>query len=127
MHELSIAKGMMANLRPWLDGQPDGLRVRKIRVKAGPFRAIMPDALVSAWEIVRMEHPKTAESSVEIDPSYISVICKGCGATWDAERPVFTCPKCGSSDLEFGGGNELFIEDIETYMEENDGKKRRQQ
>lgn len=103
MHELSIAKGMIANLRPWLDEQPEGLRIGKIVVKAGPFRAIMPQALISAWEIVRREHAKTVKSVVEIDHSCIEVVCRSCGATWEAVRPVFTCPKCQSSDLEFMG------------------------
>ncbi len=114
MHELSIAQGMMANLRPWLDDQPEDLRVLKIVVKAGPFRAVVPDALIFAWEVVRNEHPKTAGSVVEVDASFIEVKCRACGESWNAERAVFKCPKCGSDNLEFGGGNELFIEKIET-------------
>lgn len=113
MHELSIAKGMMANLRPWLDEQGEDVRVGKIVVKAGPFRAVVPEALIGVWEVVRMEHPKTAESVVEVDPSFIEVKCRACGHVWNASRATFVCVKCGSGELEFGGGNELFIEDIE--------------
>jgi len=120
MHELSIAKGMMANLRPWLDDQPGDFRVGKITVKAGPFRAVVPDALVFAWEVVRNEHPKTVDSFVEVDPSFIEAKCRDCGHLWNAERAVFACPKCGSGEIEFGGGNELFIENIETYDIDDD-------
>ncbi len=104
----------MTNLRPWLDEQPDDLRLQKIIVRAGPFRAVVPEALVFAWEVVRKEHPKTVDSVVEVDTSYIAVTCKKCGESWNAERAVFTCPKCGGENLEMGGGNELFIEEIET-------------
>ncbi len=115
MHELSIAQGIMANLRPWLDDQPENFRVSKIVVKAGPFRAVVPSALVGAWEIVRLDHPKTSGSVVDVDPSFIRVECRDCGHSWDASRAVFACDKCGSDNLEFSGGNELFIEDIKTY------------
>lgn len=101
------------NLRPWLDEQADGVRIGKIVVKAGPFRAVVPEALIGAWEIVRREHPKTAESFVEVDASFIEVKCVDCGHVWNADRATFICEKCGSGELEFGGGNELFIEDIE--------------
>jgi len=115
MHELSIAQGLMANLRPWLDSQTDDFRVAKIVVKAGPFRAVVPEALIGAWEVVREEHPKTSGSVVEVDAAFIEAKCNTCGKVWNAERAVFKCPACGSDELEFGGGNELFIEDIETY------------
>jgi len=118
MHELSIAQGIMANLRPWLDQQPEDFRVQKIVVKAGPFRAVVPEALIFAWEVVRNEHPKTEGSIVEVDPSFIEVECLSCGEKWDAERAVFKCPDCGSDELKMGGGNELFIQDIVT----NDNK-----
>lgn len=113
MHELSIAKGMMTNLRPWLDEQGENVLIGKIVVKAGPFRAVVPEALIGAWEVVRMEHPKTANSTIEVDPSFIEVKCKACAHVWNANRAIFVCEKCGSGELKFGGGNELFIEDIE--------------
>ena len=119
MHELSIAKGMMANLRPWLDEQGEDVRIGRIVVKAGPFRAVVPEALIGAWEVVRMEHPKTAESVVEVDSSFIEVKCRACGHVWNASRATFVCVKCGSGELEFGGGNELFIEDIEIINEDD--------
>lgn len=118
MHELSIARGMMSNLKPWLDEQPDELRVGRIVVKAGPFRAVVPEALEGAWEVVRTRHSKTLESVVLVDPTYIEVVCRECGETLNAARAVFKCPKCGSVELSMSGGNELFIEDIETYTED---------
>jgi len=46
----------MANLRPWLDEQGERFRVAEIVVKCGPFRAVIPDALSAAWDVVREEH-----------------------------------------------------------------------
>lgn len=117
MHELSIAHGILHNLAPWLSAQDENLRVVKIIIKAGPLRAVVPEALVSAWEIVRNEHIKTKNSLLEVDETYVKVACKDCGENWDAERAIFKCPKCNSQNLEIGGGNELFIESIETEME----------
>jgi len=108
----------MHNLAQWLDAQGEDLRVTKIIIKAGPMRAVVPDALIGAWEIVRTEHKKTKNSTLEVDASFIKVSCKDCGEIWNAERAVFICPKCHSQNLEIGGGNELFIESIETEKEE---------
>ncbi|HHS50529.1 MAG TPA: hydrogenase maturation nickel metallochaperone HypA [candidate division Zixibacteria bacterium] len=118
MHELSIAKGIMANLRPWLDEQPESLRVEEIVIKCGPFRAVVASALVAAWEVVRAENPKTAESRLTIDNTSIKIHCNDCGVDFDARRPIFKCRKCDSDNLAMSGGNELFIENIKTNSEE---------
>jgi hydrogenase nickel incorporation protein HypA/HybF len=117
MHELSIAQGIFENLRPWLDSRGDLIKIGKIIICAGPMRAVNPEALIGAWEIVRIGHTKMNESFLEIDPSFIQVKCKKCGGSWNAERAVFKCELCGSDQLELGGGNELFIESIETFSE----------
>ncbi|MCK5832657.1 hydrogenase maturation nickel metallochaperone HypA [bacterium] len=118
MHELSIARGIMANLRPWLDEQDDRLRLNEIVVKCGPFRAVVPDALEAAWDVVRKEHNKTLLSQITIDATAIAVSCGDCGYSFNVGRPVFKCPKCEGDNLSFSGGNELYIEDIKTKLEE---------
>ncbi len=108
----------MANLRPWLDEQGERFRVAEIVVKCGPFRAVIPDALSAAWDVVREEHAMTRDSAITINPTAITVSCADCGHSFDARRPVFKCPNCGGEGLSFSGGNELYIEDIKTKLEE---------
>jgi len=118
MHELSIAKGMLANLEPWLEEQSEDIRIGKIVVRAGPFRAIVEQALEFAWEVVRRENEKLKNSHIELDITRIKVKCNKCGYSTEATRPMFTCKECNSNDLIIEGGDELYISDIEIIKEE---------
>lgn len=115
MHEASIAAPL---LRLALDeaakhaGTSGPLRLTRIRVRAGLLMAIEPATLQGCFALMAEDTPaEGAELLVEILPMHGR--CQACGQ--EVETPVrsFACPACGEAEVDWRGGNELFIESIQ--------------
>ncbi len=87
-------------------------RITKINVVAGEMRAIVPPQLAFCFSIAA---ESTIASSAELNLEIVPVAgrCRGCGEDFAIEKFDYTCPKCGSSDIEITGGTEFRVRDIE--------------
>ncbi|MCD6594323.1 hydrogenase maturation nickel metallochaperone HypA [bacterium] len=111
MHEYSIAKGIVKVVMSTIAGREE--KVKKIWIKSGIAKAIMPDALFFSFDVLKKQHNQLADTELCLDIVPISGHCNECGQDFEISKIIAICPNCGSSDVEWTGGNELFIEKIE--------------
>jgi hydrogenase nickel incorporation protein HypA/HybF len=108
MHEFSIAESIR-NLSQRL--VPQGARLRKVVICAGPMRAIDPEALQHAWQAMIGEWGgEDAQLQVDLLPWRLR--CLDCEVEFDAPELSTPCA-CGSTRTSPRGGDELLLTSLE--------------
>jgi hydrogenase nickel incorporation protein HypA/HybF len=108
MHELSIASSILAIAQRWL---PPRALLRRVRLIAGPMRAIEPEAMQFAWRAVTTE-AGLDEVELQLDLRPWSLRCCACGREWTSERLDCDCSACGAAPFPVSG-DELQVVSIE--------------
>lgn len=112
MHELSIALSILEAVGEEVE-QRGGPQVEAIHLRLGPLAGVVPEALISAYELAREATPFAA-SRLIIEEVPIVVFCAKC----DAERPVrsmqdFSCVECDTPASKLIHGRELELAALE--------------
>jgi hydrogenase nickel incorporation protein HypA/HybF len=112
MHELSIARAIVdISLR-----HAAGRRVRRVEVKVGHLRQVVPSALEFGFELVAAGTPlEGAELSIEDVPAVGD--CRTCGQRSVMSDFPLRCPACAGIDVEVVAGEELHVESLEIEEE----------
>jgi hydrogenase nickel incorporation protein HypA/HybF len=114
MHEVSIAQSL---LKIAVDNcEKEGYKgIEEIKVKIGRASGIMPDALLFAFDAVKIG--TIAEKAILIiDEIPVSGFCEGCSSNFTVEEAfVFSCPKCGNLSIRVETGHELHIYEMEVF------------
>jgi hydrogenase nickel incorporation protein HypA/HybF len=111
MHELSIVASLFEILEDKAHEQ-SAVRVVLVKLKVGKLSGVVPEFLQSAFEIYRKD-TIAADSGLEIEVVPIRIKCHKCQALTSKDDFVFTCPACGSNDIEITEGTELVLEKID--------------
>ena len=112
MHELSLARGIVAAV----ERHADGRRVAVVNLRVGTLRQVVPGSLDFCFGLVAKETAcEGARLAIEVVPAALR--CGACGAAWELEEPVFRCAACGSTEVEVVAGEELQVESIEIEEE----------
>lgn len=120
MHELSIAIALVERVRchvsPGGRGATvgpgtTGVAVRRVRIRAGVLRAIVPEAMTAAWQAAT-DGTELGGSRLDVQIEPWTLHCHACGRQWAGEDPLECC-RCGSSRVSPRGGDELVLESIE--------------
>jgi hydrogenase nickel incorporation protein HypA/HybF len=112
MHELSIALSILDVVGEEMENH-QGARVEAIHVKLGPLSGVVKDALLSAYELARVQTP-FENSRLVFEDMPIVVFCSKC----HAERSVhsvqrFCCAECDTPATEVLHGRELELAALE--------------
>jgi hydrogenase nickel incorporation protein HypA/HybF len=112
MHELSIAMSILDVAQEEAE-RCGGARVEAVHVKVGALSGVIPEALLSAYELARERTP-LANSRLVIENVAATVYCPACRA----ERPVrslqwFRCANCDAPASEVLHGRELEVTALE--------------
>ena len=108
MHELSIAGAILDLARRH---QPAGSTLRRIRVVAGPLRAIDRDAMRLAWRCVTAD-AGLDDVAIDLDLVPWHLRCSACGREWESAELESTC-SCGIVRPVIVGGDELHLQSID--------------
>lgn len=108
MHELSIALNILSIVEEEAE-RLGATRIVAVHLQVGCLSGVVPDALRSAFEIVR-EGTCIAGSKLIIQEMPISINCPTC----EAEQPIesiqnFRCQVCGTPGADVVGGRQLEI------------------
>jgi hydrogenase nickel incorporation protein HypA/HybF len=118
MHELSIALSILDGVEEEMRNHP-AAKVGVIHLRIGALAGIVPEALISAYELAREQSPFPA-SRLEIDEVPIAVFCKSCGAERSVRSPTdLRCVDCNSPASEIRQGREIQLFSLE--LEESPG------
>lgn len=109
MHELSIARALIAALEPHVPAQS---RVTKVRVVVGASTGIAPDALRWAFDAAVVDTALRG-AELEIERGRSGWRCRACGAELESEGLREACRDCGGLGAELLPGAELELKNIE--------------
>ncbi|MGH9406954.1 MAG: hydrogenase maturation nickel metallochaperone HypA [Terriglobia bacterium] len=112
MHELSIALSIIEMAEEEAERRGNA-RVDAIHLKLGPLSGIVPEALLSAYELA-CERTRLAGSKLMIETIPVLVYCPAC----QAQRVLksiqsFCCPECGTLTPDVRQGRELEVVALE--------------
>jgi hydrogenase nickel incorporation protein HypA/HybF len=111
MHELSITQNMFDLVLEHAE-KADAKQVSRINLVIGEMTGVVEQCVqfyldfLSKGTIV-----EGATLSCRMVP--LKAQCRDCGKTFELKEFDWTCPHCGSNNIEIIAGNELFVESIE--------------
>jgi hydrogenase nickel incorporation protein HypA/HybF len=112
MHEVSIAEGLIeAAVRECMGSGFN--HIDHIKVRIGKASGVMPEALLFAFDIVKLE-TIASNALLMIEEVPVSGHCRDCKADFITEEKfVLSCPYCGSMSYAVTSGRELEITELE--------------
>ena len=108
MYEMALAESILDVVLQVANGE----HVREVRVHAGALQRLVPESLRACFEQVAAGTP-AAEAALTVDEIPARIGCRRCLAQAELTIPPFVCARCGGSDVEFLGGDELQVESVE--------------
>ena len=116
MHELAIAQNIVEIVQESVPkAQIPAVRVVKMRV--GKLAGVVPDSLEFCFSAIACG-TKLQGAHLQIDQIPAAGRCKACANDFTMEEYAFSCPACGSIEIELVCGTELEVSEIE-LSEEN--------
>jgi hydrogenase nickel incorporation protein HypA/HybF len=111
MHELSIAENILQIVGDSLSASGGG-RLKSVKLRIGELVGVIPDSLEFCFTAITRGTPME-DAKLEIERTRIVAHCADCGADSAVEGLMFSCPACGSVDMNVISGNELQVVEIE--------------
>jgi hydrogenase nickel incorporation protein HypA/HybF len=114
MHEVSIAQSLLKIAVE--NCKHNGYkRIEAIKVKVGRASGVMPDALLFAFDAVKIG--TIAEKAIlNIQEVPVSAFCESCKKNFTVDEAfVIDCPMCGNISLRIETGRELYIEEMDVF------------
>ena len=108
MHELAIAEALVSIATRHAGGRT----VRKVEVRVGHLRQVVPSALELSFELVAHGTPVEG-AELELTEVAAEGRCRGCDAETVLRSFPLTCGRCGGFDVEVIAGEELSVEALE--------------
>ncbi len=112
MHELSIGEAVVAIASRHAAGR----RVRKVELRVGHLRQVVPAALEFAFELL-IEGTVLDGAELVIEEVPARGRCRACAATSTMASFPLRCGSCGEPDVELVAGEELVVDALELEEE----------
>ncbi len=112
MHELSLCQAILDTVEQRSAGRP----VKRVDVRVGHLRQVVPDALSFSWEMLT-DGTDLAGCELAIEQVPAVVRCHACGAESTLRFPVLACETCESHDVQLLSGDELLIASFDVAAE----------
>ena len=111
MHEMSIVQNLVAIVQEEML-KNNASRLISVSVKIGEMSGIVPEALSTCFEIFTTKSGlKGAVLKMKVAPLIGS--CRKCEEKFKIIDYNFSCPECGSTDIDIISGREMNIVEIE--------------
>ena len=111
MHELSITQDMLDLVLEQAE-QAEAKKVGRINLVIGEMTGIVEECVRFYFGFVSEGTPAEG-ADLHIKKVASEARCRGCGKNFEIDEFDWTCPHCGSKDVEITAGKELFVESIE--------------
>lgn len=111
MHELGIISSMVNTIQKIVMEQ--GLtQVQKLVLEVGELSGVVPRYMEACYPAaVYKTFMENTVLEMETIPGIVR--CKSCGREFNAMAHDFTCPDCGSQDMEILSGNDVIIKELQ--------------
>ena len=111
MHELSVVQSIWKILDEEL-AKAGGRTLLRVKIVIGDLSGVVPEALDFYLKLLAEERGQD-KATFEYVRVPVKFRCSDCGHTFTVDRPMFSCPKCGSTAVKMVSGTEFYIEEIE--------------
>jgi len=114
MHEVGIAQGLLtiATENCLKQGYT---RIESIKVKIGRAAGVVPDALLFAFEVAKID-TIAEKANLTIDEIPVSGFCNACNSNFTVnDAYVISCPRCEGTSIRIDSGRELHIYEMEVF------------
>jgi hydrogenase nickel incorporation protein HypA/HybF len=105
MHELSIADAILDAVRSEVDKHP-GAHVTKVGVRIGALSGVEPEALSFGFTAL-VQGTDLEPLELVIEPVPRRQRCPPCDFTFEVTEDNLVCPRCGNTETQLAGGDEL--------------------
>jgi hydrogenase nickel incorporation protein HypA/HybF len=114
MHEVSIALGMVDELRR-IAKENNASGILSVSLKIGKMSGIVIDSLKFAFDAIKCETPFIAKTKIKIDEVPLVYECMDCNKTFSPQDEIRfpSCPECKSFKMRLLSGEEMKIESLE--------------
>lgn len=112
MHELALCGAIADTVAEHANGRG----VRRVHVRIGHFRQVVPDTLTFCWE---MQTRGTGLECCELEVDYVPAVvaCRTCGVDTTLDAPLMICGSCDGVDVRLTSGEEFLINSIDVASE----------
>jgi hydrogenase nickel incorporation protein HypA/HybF len=107
MHELAITEGVIEAVTERIGNA----KVIRVLLEIGKLSGVIPEAIRFCFDIASDGTP-LGGAVLQIIETPGRARCRECGARIEIEGPIALCA-CGSANLEFIGGTDLRIKEVE--------------
>ncbi len=115
MHEMGIANSVIDAVRAEAGRFPNG-HIHRVGLRIGELAGVDPEAVTFCFEAL-VRGTELEPLALDIEYCRRRDQCEACGQTITASFEDQTCPKCGRSETQFLGGDELEL----AYLEVENG------
>ena len=122
MHEASLVQGLMAlvdhSVSSWNAAHPEERtsRITGLNLRLGLASCIEEQTLQGCFEL--MAEGTVAEgATLHIERAPLSCTCRDCRTSFSLTERRFVCPACQGRNLDFVGGHELTLLNLEAARE----------
>jgi len=112
LHELSIVETLIEQVNREVRQSGHEGQVIRLDISVGRLSGVNVDSIRFAFELLS---PGTLLEGVELQIAQPKAVCccDACKARTEIDELVSDCPACGSGQITFEGGQDLFLESIE--------------
>lgn len=110
MHELSLARDLVAAIERKLDGSD--ARVVRVTVSVGSAAGIVPESLGLAFGVI-CEGTRLDGAELSVTTVAARSHCAECGIVFNFDGLIGRCPGCGRLGGELLSGDEIILRAIE--------------
>ena len=107
MHEYGLCEGVLDAVRQ----RAEGRKVAEVKVRFGVRHAVDQESLSQAFSFVA-EGTEAAGAAVQLVTVPATLTCPDCKFSGDTTDLLATCPRCGGTDVDITGGDEMVLESI---------------
>ncbi|MCU1455417.1 MAG: hypA [Acidimicrobiales bacterium] len=112
MHELSLCQAILGTV----DARAAGRPVRRVDVRIGHLRQVVPDSLQFSWQMLT-EGTEYGDCELVVEHVPAVVHCAACDVDTTLDWPILACAACEGFDVELRSGEELQIASIDIAQE----------
>ena len=111
MHELAITESIVKSAVP--KAQAAGAkRILTINLKLGELSDIVPSCIEHYLQYAA-KGTLAEGAKIHVGRIPVRIKCRDCLRDSEIKRHTFTCPECGSSNIELIQGREYYIDSLE--------------
>jgi len=111
MHEMSIAQSVL-DIILQESRNHEVNRVLSVALKVGKLSAVETESLRFCFGLVS-QGTVVEGARLDIERVQVTCRCRDCGAEFEVEELVFSCPLCGRPGVEMLSGRELSVDSFE--------------